>query len=119
MLNELLERMCDEVCLLCRDGVGGGGELTKMKILNAVDLLIKAEREACAKVCEERTEKCATKADVTDDEDDRTELKANAWQFSVLAAEIRMRSNSANHRKAEERSDEDCPRELALLDLLF
>ncbi len=53
-----------------------------------------AERDACAKVCEERSEKCATKADATDDEDDRTELKANAWQFSVLAAEIRMRSNT-------------------------
>ena len=42
-----------------------------------------------AEVCDKRAEKCAAKADTTDDIDDRTELKANAWQFSVLAAEIR------------------------------
>ena len=52
------------------------------------------ERESCAKVCDERAEKCAAKADVTDDQDERTELKAIAWQFSVLAAEIRKRSNA-------------------------
>lgn len=55
---------------------------------------VAAEREACAKVCDNRAEMCAAKLETTDDQDDRTELKANAWQFSVLAAEIRKRSNA-------------------------
>ena len=44
--------------------------------------------EKAARVCDERAEKFALKADMADSED-VTELKANAWQFSVLAAEIR------------------------------
>ena len=51
------------------------------------------ERESCANICEDREQKCAAKLETTDDQDDRIELKANAWQFSVLAAEIRKRSN--------------------------
>ena len=47
-----------------------------------------------AEVCDKRAALCATRADLTDDEDDRTELKSNAWQFSVLAAEIRKRTST-------------------------
>jgi len=47
------------------------------------------ERDRCATVCDARANKCAVKADITDDQNDRIELKANAWQFSVLASEIR------------------------------
>jgi hypothetical protein len=50
------------------------------------------EREECARVCDERAEKCSVKLETTDDQDDRTELESLAWQFSVLAAEIRKRS---------------------------
>jgi hypothetical protein len=53
----------------------------------------KVESIECANICEERAKKCALQADKTNDQDDRTELKANAWQFSVLGAEIRKRSN--------------------------
>ena len=48
-----------------------------------------AERERCAQVCDERANRCAAKADTTDDKDDINELKTLAWQFSVLADEIR------------------------------
>ena len=68
-------------------------ERAMRKVKAAMLEAVARERESCAKVCDERAEKCAAKADVTDDQDDRTELKANAWQFSVLAAEIRKRSN--------------------------
>ena len=45
--------------------------------------------ERAALVCDYRAEKCAAKAETTDDQDDSIELKANAWQFYVLSAEIR------------------------------
>lgn len=71
------------------------------KVKAAMEEAVKREREHCAKVCDERAEKCAAKAEETDDQDDRTELKANAWQFSVLAAEIRKRSNALAHGRPE------------------
>ena len=42
-----------------------------------------------AEVCDKRSAMCAEKASKTDDSEDDTELKSLAWQFSVLAAEIR------------------------------
>lgn len=62
--------------------------------LNVIWNAVKLEREACAKICDDRASACETRLEKTDDEDDRTELKANAWQFSVLAAEIRKRHNT-------------------------
>jgi len=47
------------------------------------------EREACAQICDARARICAEKAEMADDEGDRTDMKAMAWQFSALAAEIR------------------------------
>jgi hypothetical protein len=44
--------------------------------------------ENAASICDERAEKCALKAGTADSED-AIELKSNAWQFSVLAADIR------------------------------
>jgi hypothetical protein len=55
--------------------------------------LIAAEREACAKLCDDKAKTLGARADCCDDEDDATELKALAWQMTVMAAEIRMRSN--------------------------
>lgn len=57
----------------------------------------KDEREECAKVCDSRANICAAKAEITADLDDKVELKANAWHFSVLAAAIRKRTTSENY----------------------
>jgi len=74
-------------------GPGAYTERAMRKVKAAMVEAVARERESCAKVCDERAEKCAAKLETTDDQDDRTELKANAWQFSVLASEIRTRSN--------------------------
>ena len=58
-------------------------------VLNAVI----SEREACAKVCDDRAKNCEEKLELTDDKNDRIELHANAWQFSVLASAIRKRGS--------------------------
>ena len=47
------------------------------------------ERERCAKVCDARATACSEKADTAEYTEDAVELKAIAWQFSVLADEIR------------------------------
>jgi hypothetical protein len=74
---------------------GAYTERAMRKVKAAMVEAVVRERESCAKICDERAEKCAVKLETTDDHDDRTELKANAWQFSVIAAEIRKRSNEA------------------------
>ena len=45
--------------------------------------------ERCAEVCMTRSNMCALKAEDADSIEDEIELKANAWQFSVLATDIR------------------------------
>lgn len=53
---------------------------------------VRDAEEACAQVCDARARKCAVKADDTDcDEDDRLNLRSLAWQFTVLADEMRKR----------------------------
>lgn len=54
-----------------------------------VAIMINQEREACAKICDKWAEAFAAKADATDDAESIVNLKAQAWQFSVLACEVR------------------------------
>ncbi len=53
-----------------------------------------AEREACAAVCAAKAKALGEHADLCDDDEEATELKAQAWQMTVLAAELRLRSNT-------------------------
>lgn len=52
-----------------------------------------AEREACARIADAKAMRCEEKVAGAEDEDESIELRSLAWQFSVLAAEIRERSN--------------------------
>lgn len=88
-MNELLERA--EKYAAAYDG--DDRQDIKTDVLNAFYAGVKFERLACASICEEKAKKCADKADEQDFEDDCIELKALAWQFSVLADEIKARSN--------------------------
>ena len=54
------------------------------------------EREACAKIADARAMRCEEKASMAEDTDDANELRSLAWQFSVLADEMRKRSNTTN-----------------------
>lgn len=56
---------------------------------------IKAEREACAEIADARAMRCEGEAQryIGLDEDEVTSMRSLAWQFSVLAAEMRKRSN--------------------------
>lgn len=58
------------------------------------DTATKAEREACAKVCDAKANALGERADLCDDDEDAIELKARAWQMAVLAAELRECSNA-------------------------
>ena len=62
-------------------------------LLARVRRVIAAEREACAAIADVRAMRCEAKAAAAEDDDEVTELRALAWQFSVLAAEIRNRPN--------------------------
>lgn len=53
------------------------------------------EREQCAAIADARAMRCEAKTATAEDEDEVTELRSLAWQFSVLAAEMRKRSNAA------------------------
>ena len=53
----------------------------------------KAEREACAMIADARAMRCEEKT-ATAEDDEVTELRSLAWQFSVLAAEMRKPSNA-------------------------
>jgi len=53
------------------------------------------EREQCAAIADARAMRCEANAAVAEDEDEVKELRSLAWQFSVLAAELRNRSNAA------------------------
>lgn len=50
------------------------------------------EREECAKLADARAMRCEKKTELAEDEDEVTELHSLAWQFSMLAAEMRGRS---------------------------
>lgn len=65
------------------------GSLLIDKLIKFAELIAAAERERCAGVCDARAKKCEVKLETIYDKDDMEELKANAWQFSVLAGEIR------------------------------
>ncbi len=54
-----------------------------------------AESEACAAIADARAMRCEGEAQgyIGLDEDEVTNLRSLAWQFSVLAAEMRKRSN--------------------------
>ena len=56
----------------------------------------RAEREACAAIADARAMRCEAKAALAEDADEVTRLRSLAWQFSVLAAEMRKRSNAAD-----------------------
>lgn len=58
--------------------------------------------ESAARVCDDRAAMCALKADTADGEY-ITELKANAWQFSVLGAAIRKLVSNAELSGAAKR----------------
>lgn len=53
-----------------------------------------AEREACAKIADDRAMGCEQLVALAGDSDEATELRSLAWPFSVLAAEMRKRSNA-------------------------
>ena len=53
-----------------------------------------AERETCAKIADARAMRCEEKTADADDDDERINLRSLAWQFSVLAAEMRKPSNA-------------------------
>ena len=59
----------------------------------AWDAATKSEREECARVADARAMRCERKAPLAEDADEVTELYSLTWQFSVLAAEMRKRSN--------------------------
>ncbi|KVW92639.1 hypothetical protein [Thiobacillus denitrificans] len=52
------------------------------------------ECEQCAAIADARAMRCEAKTATAEDEDEVTELRSLAWQFSVLAAEMRKRSNA-------------------------
>lgn len=52
------------------------------------------EREQCAAIADARAMRCEAKIATSEDEDEVTELRSLAWQFSVMAAEMRKRSNA-------------------------
>lgn len=56
------------------------------------------EREACAQIADARAMRCEDMAQgyIGLDEDEVASLRSLAWQFSVLAAEMRKRSNKQN-----------------------
>jgi len=63
----------------------------------AWDAATRAEREACAAIADTRAMRCEEKTVLAEDADEVTELRSLAWQFSVLAAEMRKRSNGRAH----------------------
>ena len=46
------------------------------------------ERERCAKILNDRSKKCADKAGESESENDRIDLRAQAWTLSVIEQEI-------------------------------
>lgn len=56
---------------------------------NYEHLIVAAERERCAKICEQRAQRCEAMARDADDQDDVSELRSLAWQFNELARAIR------------------------------
>lgn len=54
----------------------------------------KSAREACAKIADERAMRCEAKAADAEDKDEEINLRSLAWQFSVLADEIRKHPNT-------------------------
>ena len=60
----------------------------------ALDAAVMSEREACASIADARAMRCEAKTADAEDDDEVTQLRSLAWQFSVLAAEMRKRSNA-------------------------
>lgn len=46
------------------------------------------ERDRCAKILNDRAKLCAEAADQSDDEQERIDLRATAWDFSVIEQQI-------------------------------
>ena len=81
-----------------------GGKCTIKKVIDEIGPLslwskdafereILKEREACAQMCKDKAKAIGARADSCGDVDAANDLKALAWQFNVMCAEIRMRSN--------------------------
>ena len=65
-------------------------------VLKLVADAISHEREACAKVCEDKAMYCETKAQEAieaGEHDEVSAIRSTAWQISVCAAAIRARGN--------------------------
>ena len=88
-LTVVLERILDEV--QSEWGVGGLDSSTLYGdfAMTVARRAVLVAREACATICDNRAEQYGEKADKTDDEKYRVYLKARAWEFSVLACDIR------------------------------
>ena len=52
---------------------------------------LEEEREACAEIADTRAMRCEKKTVIAEYADEVNELRSLAWQFSVMAAEIRKR----------------------------
>lgn len=56
-----------------------------------VKAAIEAEREACAKICRDKSLMVEIQGYKTDDEHDKVALFSLSWQFEILAREIKDR----------------------------
>ena len=77
------------------------GHVSRLRKASRIDKLIAdavaAEREACAKVCDDKAMHCKTKAQEAIDageHDEVSAIRSTAWQISVCAAAIRARGNT-------------------------
>jgi hypothetical protein len=93
--NEMLERLAGaDLEEFVFEFIATRDAYNKMRRL--AEAATKAEREACAAIADARALRCEGEAQgyIGLDEYEVTNLRSLAWQFSVLADEMRKRSNA-------------------------
>lgn len=89
MLNDLLERGAKNCGFDLHWHSDGKLAITQKQLERFAVFVV----EDCAAIADTRAMRCEEKVAGAEDEDESIELRSLAWQFSVLAAEIRERSN--------------------------
>lgn len=96
MKFEDVERMAEQADIdpydMCEDH-----RIGVHRLMAFAKLVLAAERDACAKVCEDKSMHCEKKAQEAieaGEHDEVSAIRSTAWQISVCAAAIRARSDA-------------------------
>ena len=81
-------------CAICDIETNGndvrwGPEFAHELCVEILRMGVDVGKNLAAEICEKRAKKCESMAEICDDQDDVTELRARAWQFYLLAEEIK------------------------------